>query len=342
MPERILIIKIAALGDAVMASTLVPAIRRRWPDAKIGWAAGTGIAPLVRLIEGVDEVIEVDDKLLLGGTWLSAVVATVRAWRLIGRRWDRVYVAHTDSRYAWLSTFAGARTTIRFSGDHARRPGRWYGGEYMRMVTATTGEVADVSALAELKTASLPEPPAIDRKNGLVVVAPGGARNLLRDDSLRRWPIELWVATVTRLVAQQYTVVAIGEKGDAVECEFCGYAGALNLCGQTSLTSLMSLLQSADLLITHDSGPMHLAIALKRPVVALFGPTSPFEFVPRGANVTVLTRAQTLACAPCYNGSGFAECSNNLCINRVPVDEVTHAAERMLAGAPSELWSGAA
>lgn len=325
-----------------MASTLVPALRRRWPDAKIGWAAGTGIAPLVRLIEGVDDVIEVDDKLLLGGTWLSAVVAMVRTWRLIGRRWDRVYVAHTDSRYAWLSMFAGARTTVQFSGENARRPGHWYGGEYLRMIDGIADDDADVSALAELKTAMLPEPRAIDRKNGLVVVAPGGARNLLRDDNLRRWPIELWVATVTQLVAQQYTVVAIGEKGDAVECEFCGYAGALNLCSQTSLTSLMSLLQSADLLITHDSGPMHLAIALKRPVVALFGPTSPLEFVPSGANVTVLTRAKTVACAPCYNGSGFDECSNNLCINRVPANEVTRAAERMLTGAPSELWSGVA
>lgn len=325
-----------------MASTLVPAIRRRWPDARIGWAAGTSIAPLVRLIEGVDEVIEVDDKLLLGGTWLSAVVASVRAWRLIGRRWDRVYVAHTDSRYAWLSTFAGARTTVRFSGDNARRPGHWYGGEYLRMIDATADQDADVSALAELKTALLPKPPSIDRKNGLVVVAPGGARNLLRDDSLRRWPIEAWVATVTRLVAQQYTVVAIGGRSDAVECEFCGYAGALNLCDQTSLTSLMSLLQSADLLITHDSGPMHLAIILRRPVVALFGPTSPLEFVPRGANVTALTRASELTCAPCYSGTGFAECSDNLCINRVPAIEVTRAAERMLAGAPAELWSGVA
>ncbi|MEP6762756.1 MAG: glycosyltransferase family 9 protein [Gemmatimonadaceae bacterium] len=340
MPERILIVKIAALGDAVMASTLVPAIRGWWPDAKVGWVAGTGIAPLVRLIEGVDDVIEVNDKLLLAGNWMSAVLETVRAWKHIGRGWDRVFVAHTDARYAILSRFSGAISTVRFAGANSRRPGHWYGGEYLRMVNATAGEAANVSSLAELNTALLPEPPAIDRMNGLVVVAPGGARNLLRDDSLRRWPIESWVATVTRLVAQQYTVVAIGERSDAVECEMCGYAGAINYCERTSLLSLMSLLQSADLLITHDSGPLHLAIALRRPVVALFGPTSPVEFVPHGANVTVLTRAHELACAPCYNGTAYAECSNNLCIARVPADAVVSAAERMLAGDGNELWNG--
>lgn len=56
---QILIVKLAAVGDVVMASTMLPALRQRWPKARITWLCGKGVAPLVALFEGVDEVLTV-------------------------------------------------------------------------------------------------------------------------------------------------------------------------------------------------------------------------------------------------------------------------------------------
>lgn len=319
-----------------MASTVVPAIRRRWPNAHVGWAAGRSIAPLVRLMSGIDEVIEIDDASLLGGHHLPAAQAMFRAWWDIGRHWDHAIVAHTDRRYAWLTQCSGARAVVRFSDALARQPGSWYGQQYQRLVEGDDSPEPR-AVLAAIDLTRLPVPPVIAGAGPLVVVAPGGARNLLRDDHLRRWPITNWVETVRELAALGARVVAVGGRGDVAECQRCADAGATNFAQRTTLPELMALLNAADLVITHDSGPLHLALALGRPVVALFGPTSPREFVPSNANVTVLTRAEEMPCAPCYDGRNFAACSLNECLTRLLHHEVVHTAAVLLFGTRAPL-----
>lgn len=327
--ERILIVKIAALGDAIMASTLIPAIRRQWPTATIGWLAGRSIAPIVELFDGVDEVIAVDDRALLREGRLKALSTIAGTWRAVGRRWDRAIVAHTDHRYALLSAASGARTTLRYANQFAPRKGRWHGSEYARLALGDpSAEVADAHYTA-LKTERLPAPPDVSGNGPIVVMVPGGARNVLRDDHLRRWPIEAWVATAAELVTRGYRVVAAGAKADHVECARVEQAGALNLCGHTNLLQLAALLNRADVVVTHDSGPLHLSVALDRPVVALFGPTSPAEFLPSPSRTIVLTRAHDLPCAPCYDGRNFADCALNLCLTRIPVTEVVQAVAQL-------------
>lgn len=330
MTTRVLIVKLTALGDAVMASTLVRAVRQRWPDARIGWLAGRGIAPFVRLIDGVDEVIEVNEKALFRGGRLPALATLLGAWRAVGRRWDVALVAHTDRRYALLSALSGARTKVRFAHALAPVRGEWYGTQYTRLVHDVRSPAGGV-ALPCIRKELLPNSPVRHGDRPMVIVAPGGARNLLRDDVLRRWPIADWVAATRLLVTSGFDVIAIGGHDDASECARCAEAGALNYSGRTTIPELMALMQSADVVVTHDSGPMHLAICMQRPVVALFGPTSPAEFLPPGANVKVLSHAQGLACAPCYDGNGFAPCGLNLCLTRVSANEVVQGVNEQLA-----------
>jgi heptosyltransferase-2 len=330
VPERILIVKIAALGDAVMASTLVTVIRRAQPDAHIGWVAGHAIAPFVRLIDGIDAVIEVDDAALLSGRRRAALPAMIGAWNRIGRGWHRAIIGHTDERYRYLALMSGARAIRQFSGALAPRRGEWHGSEYARLYDAEALGIG-IDALPPLNLAALPPPPAFAGAAPLVVVAPGGARNLLRDDDLRRWPIASWSAVVRALVASGHRVVAIGGAADRVDCTACEDAGAFNLCGQTTIPELLALMRAASILVTHDSGAMHLAFALQIPVVALFGPTRPEERVPSGAEARVLTRAAELPCAPCYDGHSFAACDDNRCLSRVEVRDVIDAIDALLA-----------
>ena len=312
-----------------MASTLVPAIREKWPRATIGWVVGRGHAPFVQLIAGVDEVIEVADQ-LTGRHRMAAITALLAAWRRIGRRWDHVLIAHTDSRYPLLSAMSGAQTTTRFAHELAPRKGHWHGSEYLRLLPHE--EFANVAAnFASLNMQSLPAAPLVGRVDALIVVAPGSARNGLRDDALRRWPIGLWCDAVSLLRQHGHRVAAVGGPADSAECARAEQSGAINLCGRTSLLELLSVIRAADVVITHDAGPLHLALTLRRPVVALFGPTSPAERIPVGANAVVLTRSSDLACAPCYDGLNYAKCSLNLCLTRITAVEVANAAESLLA-----------
>jgi len=333
--ERILIVKIAALGDAIMASTLIPAIRREWPAATIGWLAGRSIAPIVKLFEGVDEVITVDEQALLRGGRLNALRTMVGTWRLVGRRWDRAIVAHTDRRYALLSAASGARTTRRYANAFAPRKGRWHGAEYARLIGGPSTAIEAIAHYSSLKTNLLPAPPSVTGSGPLVVLMPGGARNVLRDDHLRRWPIESWTAATTELVRRGYRVVAAGAPNDHPECSRVEQAGAMNLCGRADLLQLAALLNSADVVVTHDSGPLHLSLMLDRPVVALFGPTAPTDRIPVNSRAIVLTRAHDLPCAPCYDGRNFAECARNLCLSRIPAMEVVESVTQLIDRAAS-------
>ncbi|MEO7996905.1 MAG: glycosyltransferase family 9 protein [Gemmatimonadaceae bacterium] len=329
MTERVLIVKLAALGDVIMASTLVPAIRARQPQAEITWVVGEGVAPLVRLFDGVSRVVGVNENALFKQGKISGIRTIARTWRAVGRGYDLALIAHTDARYATLGWADGAKATRRFADNLAPRPEHWHGAEYLRLIDNGAGD--SVPEYATLQTDKLPAAPTLDGNGALVVIAPGGGRNVLRDDPLRRWPIADWTTAVRALVARGYRVAAVGSSSDQQEGVACAEAGAVDLTGRTSLLELTALINAAHVVVTHDSGTLHLALLLNRPTVALFGPTVPRERIPNGANAIVLSKASDLPCAPCYDGSGYAECAKNLCLSRVSSNEVVNAVVDQIA-----------
>ena len=326
--ERVLIVKLAALGDVIMASTLVPAIRRRHPDAEITWVVGEGAAPLVKLFSGVDHVIPVNENALFKRGKLSAIHTIVRTWRAVGRGYALALIAHTDARYTTLGWADGAKVTHRFADERAPRRGRWHGAEYLRLIDCNAAE--DAPPYVKVDDDRLPPAPRVDGTGALIVIAPGGGRNVLRDDPLRRWPISDWAIVVRALVLRGYRVVAVGAAADRAEGAACAEAGALDLTGRTSLLELTALINAADAVVTHDSGTLHLALLLSRPTVALFGPTAPEERIPRGAPAVALNKTDDLPCAPCFDGFGYAECALNRCLTRVSTAAVIQAVERQL------------
>jgi heptosyltransferase-2 len=321
----VLIVKLVALGDIVMASTMVGALRRRWPDAHITWATGKGFAPLVRRFRGVDSVVEVDESALLRGGVIARGVAALRAVFAIGSGYDLAIVAHTDVRYERLVRFARA-TEVRALRNGALprgpRPGHWFGAEYARLIADDAGEEGEefggAPPLAELEW-----PGGAPSRGGSVTLAPGGARNLLRDDHLRRWPVEHWVALATQLVAAGHRVTLIGgaqdhAEGDAVR----RVTGVRDLTGKLSLVETLELIACSNVLVSHDSGPLHLAALTGTPSIGLFGPTDPRAFVSSRADIAIASAAAGLPCAPCYDGHGYAVCDDNRCLRGVPAERV--------------------
>jgi heptosyltransferase-2 len=322
---RVLILKLAALGDVVMASTLVERVRTRWPDAHLVWVTGQGAVPLVRRFAGVDEVRAVDDHALLAGRGLARARAGFGALRTIGRGpYDLAVVAHTDPRYERLLLGARVRERRVFrptTADGLPPRDVWAGAEYARLVD---GAATSAPQLAQLRWPGGAPPRARARE---VLLAPGGARNVLRDDPLRRWPAAEWGALAAALLAEGCRVTVVGGPRDRGEGDVVRTAapGVHDAIGTDDLDALLERLARADALVTHDSGLLHLAQLTRTPTVALFGPTRPLERIAPGAVVTVRSSAAGLACAPCYDGRDYAVCAENRCLTRVRVADVAGA-----------------
>src|SRR5450432_3313490 len=122
-----------------MSLYMVTAIKAQDPDAAITWMCGQGVAPLVRQVEGIREVIEVDEAAILAGTSAAKFAAVAGAWRkTFGRRFDVVYIAHFDARYRMLARAVRAKTIRSLGGGNGIRsivPGRTHTDEYVRLVT---------------------------------------------------------------------------------------------------------------------------------------------------------------------------------------------------------------
>jgi heptosyltransferase-2 len=324
---RVLIVKLGALGDVVMASSQIQALRQQHPQARITWLCGMGVAPLVRQFQGVDEILTVDDALLFKGSLLQKLRGVLGAWgQLAFRSFDRIAIGHHDPRYRVLAW--PARSPMRRSFDKSLpMPGQWHGQAYAHLIADLNAEESAGLSLAALKRA-LPSP-APGRMR--VTLVPGGAKNLMRDDGLRRWPLTHYAALAKALGEHGCHVALCGSASDAwVLPAFQGLA-IEDQIGKTDLDGLLDLLSSSHLVVTHDTGPMHLAGLAKARTLALFGPTRPDEKVLPGGTVQALWGGASLACRPCYDGRDYAPCSDNQCLATLSPGQVLAQALKMLS-----------
>lgn len=343
---QILIVRLAALGDVAMALSVLPAIDVEFPGAHITWLCGKAAAPLVEATGRVSEVIAVDETSLLAGSWARRMVALCGTWhRLAGRRFDLIVTAHPDPRYRYLTIPVRTRERRGFTRRAGERPwpvpGRYHGDEYARLITRKEGPAGDH---APLPVMPLPLPESLRARldslpAGRVALAPGGARNVLRDTPLKRWPLPAYADLARRLTGRGLAVVLTGSDSDRWVLDAFRDIETLDLIGETSVLELAAVFAACTAVVTHDSGPMHLARLARAPLVALFGPTSPGEFAPTDSRTVILWGGARLACRPCYDGKRFADCRDNLCMQdlspaRVEA-EVVNLVNRTAADTPA-------
>jgi heptosyltransferase I len=155
-----------------------------------------------------------------------------------------------------------------------------------------------------------------------------------------RWETKHWRGEGFRDVARHFlakgrAVVLIGSAEERAACENIAAAapGALNLAGKTSVTELAALLRGCAVCVTNDSGPMHLAVALERPVVSLFGPSDPLWIGPYRRPDAVVNA--DLPCSPCYLRE-LSRCPHgHACMQQISGDAVIRRVEATLAAADS-------
>ena len=334
---RILLIKPSAFGDVVHTIPVLAKLRARYPQARIDWLIAPEIADLVRCHPALSHAILFDRRryLRFGRSWRATADFLGLLYRLWRTRYELVIDLQGQLRSALLTLAAAAPVRIGFDRPRKealqatlRRLGRtalphgWTGcreGAFLAYTHHIRLPTLDIHAIDRyLWVAGLlgldAGPP-----DGTVYLPPeadAGADRLLAAHGLRDrpfallvpgtvWPTKHWRADGFAEVGRHFRraglgVVLAGAPQDRARCQAVAAAcpGACDLAGQTTLAELGALIRRAVVSVTNDSGSMHLAVALDRPVVSVFGPTDPVWIGPYGRPQAVVQAG--VACAPCY------------------------------------------
>ncbi len=323
--KKILVVKIGAIGDVIMCMNILPKIKVENPDAKITWICGKGVKELLELYGGIDKIIEVNEEKLFKANFLKKIQEILKLYFKISfKSYDIVFIGHSDWRYRILSLPVFTKETRIFERNKKRNgviPGRYHGFEYIRIFENKDYSSQETLPLLSLNKELKKEFEFLyNKKLKRVILAPGGAKNYLRDDFLRRWPIENYVELTKLLLKNGNEVILIGSNSDKWCNEYFSGLNVLNLIGKTSLTDLISICNVSDLLVTHDSGPLHIGIISGIKVLGIFGPTMPYEKIP--PNSYFIWGGEELACRPCYDGKNYAPCKDNRCMKNISPEHV--------------------
>jgi heptosyltransferase-1 len=332
--SRILIIKPSAIGDVVHTLPILNLLRRRFPRSHIAWLVTTTCAGLLQGHPQLDEVILFDRGRIGRGWWRPSGMAGFfdLCGELMRRNFSLVLDLQGLLRSGILTFATGAPRRIGFA--NAREGATMFYthhvpidtmeqhaiDRYLRMVESIGCETGPIKYIFPTDAA---DRSAVDAMLGNV----GPFATLLPGTNwpTKRWPIDKFAAIVEPLRTRfgLRTVVA-GGPGDA---ELARRIPAdLDLTGKTNLRQLVALLERSALVIANDSGPMHIASALGRPLVVPFGPTNPIRTGPYRRMDTVLRL--DLPCSPCYS----RRCTHQSCLQWLGTDSILDHAKHALMG----------
>jgi ADP-heptose:LPS heptosyltransferase len=312
-PRRVLFVKFWGLGSIVLASGVVRAARRAFPEARVDMLtleANREVCDHLGLFDAV-HTVRIDRWGRFSADAAMAIVALVR------RSYDVVVDLEL---FAYVSALAGVATRAprRVGFDKGARalftdvapfdPSRHVVESFRSLAEALVGGPADGFALALPRSEGARDAVSARlevagvRGGDMLVVMNVNASPLAYE---RRWERRRFAELAGRLSARFGAHVAL--TGSAAERayvgglfgELTGPAAVTSFAGELSFAELVALVERADLVVTNDSGPLHVASALDRPTIALFGPETPARYGPLATHRLVCYAG--LACSPCMS-----------------------------------------
>jgi heptosyltransferase-2 len=320
---KALIVAPSWIGDTIMAQPMFARLHARFPGLQLDALAPRWVAPVLQRMGEISEIVDSP----FGHGQLSLKPRWRLARELAARNYDAVYVLPNSLKSALVPFMAGIPRRIGFIGESR------YGLINVRHTldkAALPLMVERFAQLAEAPGAALPKPISypkirstaadqlktltelgLERPARIVAFCPGAEYG-----PAKRWPAAHFASLAKSLAERGYAIWLFGSPKDhAVAEEISQLAPGLcrNLCGATSLGQAVDLLAMTDLVVCNDSGLMHVAAALDRPLVTLYGSSSPGFTPPLSDQADILSL--NLDCSPCYKREcplGHLDCLNKL------------------------------
>ncbi len=326
---RILIVAPNWIGDTLLAQPLFARLHQRFQSLTLDVLAPAWTAPVLARMPEVSEVIETP--------FVHGPLQWRERWRLgralRARSYDTAIVLPNSFKSALVPFFADIPLRAGYVGESR------YGllnvlhkldARRLPLMSERYAQLADKPR--EPIHRPLPRPTltvdqanllitvgrlGLDRSRPVAVLCPGAEYG-----PAKRWPEEHFAALARSLGVQGYSVWLLGGPGDrAVGDAIAAQSGgaAVNCCGRTDIASAIDLMSAAEVVVTNDSGLMHVAAALGRPIVALYGSSSS-EHTPPLSDTARLLKLDGLECSPCYKRQcplGHFRCMRELTPRRV-------------------------
>jgi len=341
MTKRILIIEVNWIGDVLFSTPFIRAVREANPGAHIACLVHPRCVEMLEGNPRINEIIAYDEE----GRHRSLVGKLKLVTALRAKRFDTAFILHRSFTKALLAMLAGIPERIGYATKNRAR-----------VLTKAIDEPADaahkVEYFLDIARGAGISPNSVsyeffingaDRdfikgflgENGVsaqdkvVVICPGG------NWDPKRWPRSNYAALADELIEKyKVKVVVAGAKKDVLLAEDIKRMmknSPVIACGRTTLKQLAALFEVSKLVVANDTGPMHLAVAMKADTIALFGPTSPKLTGPYGGdNYKVIFKTRDCD-VPCYD----VTCAANRCMEAISVEDVSaEAATFLVVGHP--------
>ncbi len=326
--RRALIVAPAWIGDAVLSQPLLARLHQQHPDVQLDILAPAWVAPVYERMPETGDILH--------NPFAHGTLALRERWRLAqtlaGRAYERAYILPNSFKSALIPFFAGIPERIGFTGE----------ARYGLINRRHTLDQHALPLMVE-RFAQLAEPPGIPPPHPLpypkltstekrqsetlkalgleedqrpVVFCPGAEYG-----PAKRWPAGHFAALARALAERGHAVWLLGSDKDALTGEEIRERApgiCRNLCGVTRLEQAIDLIAAAELTVCNDSGLMHIAAALGKPLVALFGSSSPTFTPPLSGHAHILSLQ--LTCSPCFKRTcplGHLDCLKHLEPDRV-------------------------
>ena len=329
---NILLIQLKRIGDLILTTPAIAAVREKFPRAEISLVVAAGTRELLPAIPHIDRALIAKGRISTAAHWLTVA----------RRRYDYCLDFTRNDRSAFLTLLSGARQ--RVTADHPRQREKLRSLSYNKLVPVPIRLMHTVDyhlGLLEplgindgaqtlsllLPTAALQKADAVLASSGVsggfVVVHPGSAR------AEKFWEPDRWAHIIDSAAERGLACIVTGgtsalERSHIALIKKRARAPLADISGKIDLLTLAALIEKARLLATVDSAPMHLAAAMQTPQVVLFGPTNPLHWRPRFSPALILQAGQP---APVTE---FSPKQRPVPMNQISTEQVIHAMEALL------------
>lgn len=344
----ICVFKIGGMGSIVTTLPLIAALRENFPNSRLVYVTNPANLPLIERYKEIDQGIAVEPRLSSRLLWRTIPVLRKLCLPRPSIFLDlQIYTHRRISAAIARLSGASARLGFRRPGDRLRN--RAFNGVihanifspvhelYLQMARALGCGTVDATARLSFSIAGEDQADARglldqwwDSPAKLLAVNPNASGKAW----VRRWPIEFYAAAVSRVLdsVENLKVALIGiasehEYVEGLRRRLASHGDRVkNLAGRTSLGSLAALLQRADCLLTNDSGPLHLGLALETRTVGLFGPVHPDHYARLGDQERKIIFYRPLLCSPCVHHVKAPSCEGRgYCMRSIAPEEVSAA-----------------